>query len=644
MTWLFPLYLAGAAAVIAPILLHLRRRPPKIRVEFSSLMFLEQTPLVTTTRSKIERWLLLLLRCLALILLAAMFSRPFLSEENALNRQGRAVVLLIDRSASMQHEQQWQRALAKAKEWIGKLTPQDDVAVATFDREVKRVASFDESKARSVGERASKLQGLECGWASTDVAKALIAATSWLAEMPVAEKRIVLISDMQDGASLEALRGFAWPEQVSVITERIEPKNVSNLSLSLVSGESSYDADARLNADALRVRVSNARNSDMDAFSLRWDDGREAVFDGHVAAGATRVLRLDRPKTAGQHVLHLSGDAWSFDNELFIAPPQPREVSIVALCNEEAEAGKVESPLFYLSRALQPTSKLAPRVTLHSKDDIPADAAWLVMSNDIPAARGAAAKAWIEQGHQALCLATSTETSFLKALLGVEVKLSEAEVKDYALLGEMDFAHPVLKPFSDVRLRDFTKIHFWHHRTLEAPALKSEVLARFDKGEPAWLSVPLGKGRVVVLLSGWQPRDSQLALSSKFVPLLFGMIGEAGVTLEQSTQFTVGDTLTDAPAAKPGFVQTKSGRTLAINLAPEESRVTPMDSSKLTSLGVKLDTPSAATVTGEERERMANEELESRQQYWLIALAMLLAVLAMETWLAGRKPRAAAAA
>ena len=35
----------------------------------------------------------------------------------------------------------------------------------------------------------------------------------------------------------------------------------------------------------------------------------------------------------------------------------------------------------------------------------------------------------------------------------------------------------------------------------------------------------------------------------------------------------------------------------------------------------------------------ANEELEGRQQYWLIALALLLAVLTAETWMAGRKPR-----
>ncbi|MEQ1752257.1 MAG: BatA domain-containing protein, partial [Prosthecobacter sp.] len=76
MTWLFPLYLLGGSAIIGPILMHLRRRPPQDRVEFSSLMFLDaQTPMPVSKR-RLENWLLLLLRCLALLLLALMFARP----------------------------------------------------------------------------------------------------------------------------------------------------------------------------------------------------------------------------------------------------------------------------------------------------------------------------------------------------------------------------------------------------------------------------------------------------------------------------------------------------------------------------------------------------------------------------------------
>ena len=132
MTWLFPLYLAGAAAVVLPILLHLRRRPPKERVVFSSLMFLEKTPEILTKRSKLEQLLLLALRCLALILLAIMFARPFVRGKNdaMATGKGEAMILLLDTSASMRRGDLWQQAMKMLEKRVSKATPADRVAVA----------------------------------------------------------------------------------------------------------------------------------------------------------------------------------------------------------------------------------------------------------------------------------------------------------------------------------------------------------------------------------------------------------------------------------------------------------------------------------------------------------------------------------
>ena len=77
MSFLAPLFLLGAAAIAGPILFHLIRRTTRNRTLFSSLRFLRQTPPRLTRKSRLENWLLLLLRCLALALLALAFSRPF---------------------------------------------------------------------------------------------------------------------------------------------------------------------------------------------------------------------------------------------------------------------------------------------------------------------------------------------------------------------------------------------------------------------------------------------------------------------------------------------------------------------------------------------------------------------------------------
>ena len=77
MSFLAPLYFLGGLAIVGPIVFHLIRRQPKGEVEFSSLMFLDATPPRLTRRSKLDHLLLLLLRALALILIAMAFARPF---------------------------------------------------------------------------------------------------------------------------------------------------------------------------------------------------------------------------------------------------------------------------------------------------------------------------------------------------------------------------------------------------------------------------------------------------------------------------------------------------------------------------------------------------------------------------------------
>ena len=147
MSWLFPIYLAGAAAIIAPILLHLRRRPPQDRVEFSTLMFLDTSTPVPVSKRRLENWLLLLLRCLALILLALMFARPFVQSESATaSSADKATLILLDCSASMRRDDLWKRGVAEAERLFKEAKITDRIALAVFDGEFTPVWSFEEDR------------------------------------------------------------------------------------------------------------------------------------------------------------------------------------------------------------------------------------------------------------------------------------------------------------------------------------------------------------------------------------------------------------------------------------------------------------------------------------------------------------------
>lgn len=240
------------------------------------------------------------------------------------------------------------------------------------------------------------------------------------------------------------------------------------------------------------------------------------------------------------------------------------------------------------------------------------------------------------------------------------------------MFGQIDFQHPLFAPFADPRYSDFTKIHFWKHRQASLDKIPGvRVLARFDNGDVALAEVPVGKGKVWVLTSGWQPDDSQLALSSKFVPLLYAMLDLSSGTGEAATQYSVGEPLMlpfdaesvtirkpDASEEKvrrgdrfngseqPGIYQVSATQPImsfAVNLPPEESRTAPLPLEELERLGVPLQRPVNATVKQVEqrREHLQAMQLENRQKLWRWLLVAALVVLVMETWLAGRLTRRA---
>src|SRR5438105_2880798 len=93
-------FLAAAAAVAVPILIHLLLKPRARQMDIGTLRFLKLALRDSTRRRKLRRWLLFALRVAAVLLLALLFARPYYSSAGNEGRE-REVVLLVDQSASM---------------------------------------------------------------------------------------------------------------------------------------------------------------------------------------------------------------------------------------------------------------------------------------------------------------------------------------------------------------------------------------------------------------------------------------------------------------------------------------------------------------------------------------------------------------
>lgn len=692
MSFLAPLFLLGATAIALPIVFHLIRRSSRERIPFSSLMFLLPTPPRVTRRSKLENVFLLALRCLILSLLAFAFARPFFSKPmtpDAAAGTGQRTVVLLDTSASMRRGDLWAEARQKAVAVFRQAAPLDQVACATFDREMRTILDFEEWTRMPLSDRAllgsKRLEAIQPGWGSTGLGPALTRACELFESSHKDEqvpRRIVLITDLQEGSRLDALQGFEWPQGISVSVEPVSVKRPSNAGLQLALDRDDL-AKPVAGESIARVRISNASDSRREQFEIGWRGSSGGfvgqTIDVYVPPGQSRVLSVPRPATepAVDRIVTV-GDEADFDNTVYVVAEHAERARIVFLGKDAA--GDANQSLYYVRRAFQETRRLAAEVVSRSPElaltspDL-TNATLLVITDALPEEHIRVVKEFLQGGKTVFfALSQLAATPTLGRLLDQEsLGADEVSGPSYAMLGQIDFEHPLFAPFADPRYSDFTKIHFWKHRRVALEkAPNNRVIARFDNGDPALVEVSLGKGKLWILTSGWQPEDSQLALSSKFVPLLYAMLEQSGGLHDERSTFTIGDAVSLTAAAdivtirKPDASEARVARgekfngtdqpgiytvtgalpaAFAVNLAPEESRTAPLPVEDLGRLRVPLER--AASVSAQElqkrREHLQAAQLENRQKLWRWLIVTALVVLVLETWLAGRITRRAVA-
>ncbi len=712
MSFLYPLLLTGIAAVALPIVLHMIRRHTRKRVTFSSLMFLRTTAPRLRNRGRLEHVPLLILRCLILCLLAFAFARPFLPRSIASRKSqpGKRIALLIDTSASMRRTGMWDRAMEETRSALGDMGPTDRVCVMTFDQGTRTLMSFEQWSTIDPLQRPlitiRSLASVSPGWGPTNLGQALITAAEAIEDDEINDARqtqivrqVVLVSDLQQGGDLAALSAYEWPERTELSIKAIPCRETTNASLQLITARDPL-APSRP-GDLPSVRITNSADAARNRFQLRWadeaDTGTSAgAMEVYIPAGRSIVVQVPsgyRPSTAAR--LILSGDDHDFDNTLHVAPVTEPPVRILYVGNDDPN--DAQAMLYYIRQAFRAGDGLSSQVTQRAGSDPLSEAditaANLVIVTDaLTQANTASLRRHMETGRTVLFVMRSTEAAVtLSGLSGIDnLECREAEAGRYAMLDSIDFKHPLFAPFSDPRFGDFTRIHFWKYRrirvagvppaeeTAEIAATRSgmRVPARFDSNDPAWLEVAIGKGSLLVWTGGWHPSDSDLALSSKFVPLLYSILEHGGTLSNRQSQYFVGDPVPvpsgegkmpatrrvrrpndstmdpdDSPQAftqmdLPGIYEIESPagiRAFAVNLSPGESRTEPMAVEDIERMGISLEPVSdaAAQTTSQATRQAGFTEMESEQKLWRWVLMTTLAMLLIEIWLSGRliRPR-----
>ena len=683
MSFLTPLYLLGALGLAIPIILHLLHDRPKNKQQFGSLMFLDKTKPPVDRKRRPTHLLLLLLRCLALLLLVFVFARPFTTVDDpadAARRDRQWVTVLLDRSASMQRGDLWQQAKAKVQTALGQLGPGDRFTLIAYDdstaslAEVKSwIGSASEAEVNTQLELLAKpgFGGSNLGQALVFVVEAIQEAEPEADEQPLARREIIVISDLQKGSRLDAVQGYEWPTGIRVTLEQVGEDDQGNAGIEQVASRMPWATAGA----APSFRISNSANgiSDELEFLAHTTAGETLSQIVHVPPGRSRVVELPgewEGKTVER--LAIRGDAAEFDNQFHFAQNRQQTVRIVYI--GEDKPNDAEGSLFYLKSAFQKSSTLdfqVEAVSGKSTDPLP-EADLFVIGDAVDDPLAQALGQAIEGGSTALMVVQSpSQAANLGQWLGADgVVIRDIASSDYALLHSLKLDDPVLAVFRDARFSDFTNLHFWKHRELQnLPDEGIDVLARFDSGAPAWLAARRGDGRLLVMASGWTPADSQLALSTKFIPLLYSILQPVLEGKTQSRQFVVGrevnvtrfnngqaggDVTVMPPGdgaaaipvdtvftpAAPGLYTAKGSdwsETFAVNLTAAESRTEPIVMEQFKKIGLPMSAPAAAPLAVE----AAKKTETHRREYWQWALAAVLLFVTLETVLAAKGSRTA---
>ena len=686
MGFLTPLFLIGLAGLAIPVLIHLTRQEKGKPLRFPSLMFLKRIPFEETSRRRIRHWVLLVMRLAALGLLVAAFARPFV-RGGALASVGgpgpEEVVILLDRSYSMELGDNWSRAVDHAKGVVTALRPQDRVSLVTFSETPHLLHRSINDPVRV----AATLDTLRTGSLATRIGPAVKLARSTLAASELPRQRVVVISDFQR-TGWRPDPDATLPTEVVIETVVIGEEGAANLALT----DLELDRQSAGNRERVTVsaRLINTGDSEAAAdVTLAIDDTDIGTATVTAPAGGAVPVTFDpftltHPFTRGEvRVSEAPGTGLGEDNALHFVASPGGDLTVLIV----DPVGEGDSNL-YLRGALgiAEGAGFSTLLLRGAPNDSQLGAADVVVLNGAPFPGGNAGdrlRTFVEEGGGLLVslgqrsTIPSVHAEFLPATVG-----PVTEGAGERRLGFVDYDHAVFEAFMGPRSGDFSQAAFY--RTRRVDVTDGRVTAQFDDGTPALVEGRRGKGRILVWASGLDRFWNNLALQPVYLPFVHRMTrflggrGEippwhlAGSTVNLSTLAEAGTTLeipAGAVAMEPG------GGSVALDAATSLLRLDRRGIWEIRPPGDRLEHPMAVAanvdVTESDLARMDVEEFvgavggepaegeaaddttmtdaaaldlqaadfERRQSFWRYLLAAVFLLMVSETVLANRLSR-----
>jgi hypothetical protein len=602
-SFLYPLFLAGALAIAIPIALHLLRRDVAPEVPFTAVRLLRRSPLEQTRRKRLRDLLLLVARVAALLLLAAAFARPYFAAPAGVPLR----IVALDRSFSMGAPGRFQQAQALARD-AATSGGAAQVAVIAFDDRATVAAPPG-----GPGEARAAIDAQRAGFGGTQYAP-LLARVHELAGDQQAQ--VVIISDLQRAG----WSGDAPPSVRPGI--RVEVRQVPPAPANLAVGA------VRRTADGIVVTIANGGGDVASGVARIAVDRQDVASSPFTAPAGSSVDVSVRYRAADRGLLTAAVDdpaGLQADNTrlLLLDPSSRTRVWIVA--GRDRESG------LYVARALQSADgdegfeveeQAAGLLPAPSTQQPARDAAVVLLSTRglDRRARDTIAAFVRDGGGLVVAASDNVEPAVLATMMGWQAFSPAVESRPAGSLAPTDVRHPIFRPFGALaaNLGDGRFDRTWTLRTDGW-----DVLARFTSGAPALLERREGRGRVLLFTSDLGRRWNDFPLNPAFVPFTIETVRHAAGGSERRRDYTVAEAPEGVPH-EPGAYDV-AGRRITVNVDPRESSVAVMTAADFE----KMLQPAIAVAA--EPLAMQAQQVEGRQNLWRYGLLLMMLALVAES-------------
>ena len=359
----WPLW-AGLAAlgVAVPVLIHLWSRNQKFETPWAAMELLKKAMIARSRKIQVEDYILLLLRALAMLLIAVALLRPIFSA-GGIGGRGVGVVIAIDASYSMNHGEpaRFEKAIGQAREILGTLQEGDPVSIVLMSQQPRvifRRTGYDSTAFNNALDELVRATPQPL-----NIEQNLGLVDELVGELKTATRECYLITDAQASdwqglsdqarSSLEAIGSDARLVMAPVSAAGIENLAITDFAYSAGSlqrgGSARFAADVR-NTGALRVEAAT-----VEFFVEGTLKARQELPP--IEAGETRTASFyttfDEPGDIALSA-RLSKDDMDDDNERFAIARVSPTIRVLCIDGDMLESTR-QDPLggYYLVRALR---------------------------------------------------------------------------------------------------------------------------------------------------------------------------------------------------------------------------------------------------------------------------------------------------